>query len=53
MQPLLERAVSDIEQHYTDLIEYEMKSYQKGCGSMGRGWFGKRAQGFIHPWVLE
>lgn len=34
MQPLLERAVSDIEQHYTDLIEYEMKSYQKGFAKL-------------------
>ena len=42
MQPLLERAVADIEQRYTELIESEMKSYQKGCGLTGRGWLGKR-----------
>ena len=40
MQPLLERAVADIEQRYTELIESEMKSYQKGCGLTGRGWEG-------------
>eukprot|EP00731_Ephydatia_muelleri_P028523 Em0020g167a len=34
MQPLLERAVADIEQRYTELIESEMKSYQKGFAKL-------------------
>lgn len=34
MQQLLERAVPDIEQRYTDLIESEMKSYQKGFAKL-------------------
>ena len=31
MQQLLERAVPEIEQHYVDLIDSEINSYQKGC----------------------